>query len=108
MKSKKAALIKYAIFMVTLPLFLTGFMSQSTDTISFSGTIERIDQESKFILVSATKVFLSPNSKVVDEKGNPLKIGDLRPRLFVSIEGVRNRDGFLAKRIVLKTAKRSP
>jgi hypothetical protein len=108
MKSQKLCLVKHVLFILALFLSLTGFVGQSVDTISFSGTIERIDQESKFILVSATKVFFSANSRVVDEKGNPLKIGDLRPRFVVSIEGVRSREGFVAKRIVLKTQKKNP
>ena len=108
MSSQKLCVAKHVLFILALFLFLTGFVSQRADTISFSGTIERIDQESKYILVSATKVFFSANLRVVDEKGNPLKIGDLRPRFVVSIEGVRSREGFVAMKIVLKTPKKNP
>jgi len=75
---------------------------------SYSGVIERIDKDSKFIVVNGAKILISGNATIVDEKGNILKADALKPRLFVVIEGVSSPEGFLAKKIVVTTPKKKP
>ena len=106
MKSKKANLIKSVMFMFTLLIFLPGFQGIKQETISYSGVIENIDKDFKFIVVNGTKNLISGNTKIVDEKGDILKMDDLKLKLSVVIEGVRSPEGFLAKKIVIITPKK--
>lgn len=106
MKLEKAYLIKSVMFMFTLLIFLPGFQGIKQETISYSGVIENIDKDFKLIVVNGTKILISENTKIVDEKGNSLKMGDLKVKLSVVIEGGHSREGFLAKKIVITTPKK--
>jgi len=87
-------------------IFNPGFNQvKKEEVMSFPGVIENVDKDFKFI-VNETRILLSTATKIVDEKGNAFKINDLKPKLNVAIEVIRNPDGFLAKRIVVKTTKR--
>jgi hypothetical protein len=108
MKSKKANLIKSVMFMFTLLIFLPGFQGIKQETISYSGVIENIDKDFKFIVVNGAKILISGNVTIVDEKGNILKADALKPRHSVVIEGISSPQGFLAKKIVVTTPKKKP
>jgi len=106
MKLQRILLLKLVVVILTLFIFHPGF-SQVTreETISFSGQIDNIPKDSKFIVVNERRVFISSNTKIASEKGNILKMNDLRIRLYVAIEGVRKPDGIYAKKI---TVMKSP
>ncbi len=70
--------------------------------VYFSGIIKTISKDYKSIVVNQVNILIFPNTKIVNEKGTILKINDLRPELFVAIEGSKNPDGFVAKQIVVK------
>ncbi len=106
MKIEKGSLIKSVMFMLILLIFLPGFQGIKQETISYSGVIENIDKDFKFIVVNGTKNLISGNTKIVDEKGDILKMGDLKLKLTVVIEGVHSPEGFLAKKIVITTPKK--
>jgi hypothetical protein len=108
MKLEKAYFVKFAMFMLTLLIFLPGIQGIKQEAISYSGVIESIDKDFKFIVVNGAKMLISGNTKIVDEKGNILKMDDLKPKLSVVIEGVRGPEGFLAKKIVITTPKKKP
>jgi hypothetical protein len=106
MELQKVCFVKSVIFILTLMIFLPGFQGKKEETISFPGVIESIDKNFKFIVVNEARIFVTADTNIVDEKGNILKIDDLKPKLSVAIEGVRSPDGFFAKKIVIKTLKR--
>lgn len=108
MKSEKAYFIKSIMFMLALLIFLPGIQGIKQESISYSGVIESIDKDFKFIVVNGAKMLISENTKIVDEKGNILKMDDLKPKLSVVIEGVHGPEGFLAKKIVMTTPKKKP
>jgi hypothetical protein len=108
MKSEKAYFIKSIMFMLALLIFLPGIQGIKQEAISYSGVIESIDKDFKFIVVNGAKMLISGDTKIVDEKGNILKMDDLKPKLSVVIEGVRGPEGFLAKKIVMTTPKKKP
>ena len=108
MKLEKAYYIKLGIFMLILLIFLPGVQGIREEAASYSGVIKSTDKDFKFIVVNDAKVLLSDNTKIVDEKGNILRMNDLKPGLSVAIEGVRSSDGFLAKKIIITTPKRKP
>jgi hypothetical protein len=102
--------VKIIVVLVTLALFYPGF-SQVTreETISFSGPIDNIPKDSKFIVVNERRVFIPSNTTIASEKGSMVRINDLRIRLYVAIEGVRKPDGIYARKItVLKSPEIKP
>ena len=106
MKLQKLFVIKSIIFMLILLLFLPGFQLVSVEKIS--GVIEGIDRHSKSIVVNGTKVLISPSTRIVDGRGNVLRITDLDSNSSVTIEGAHRSNGFFARKIVVLTPKKSP
>jgi hypothetical protein len=108
MKLEKGCFVKSVIFMLTLLIFLPGIQGIKEEAASYSGVIKSIDKDFKFIVVSGTKFLISSDTKIMDEKGNILRMNDLKPGLSVAIEGVRSSNGFFAKKIVIITPKKKP
>jgi hypothetical protein len=107
MELQKVCFVKSVIFMLTLLIFLPGIQGIKEEAASYSGVIKSIDKDFKLI-VNDVKVLISDNTKIVDEKGNILRMNDLKPGLSVAIEGVRSSNGFFAKKIVIITPKKKP
>jgi len=106
MNVQKFPFTKSIIFMLSLLVFLSGFQVKKVETIS--GVIENSDKDSRFIVVDKAKIFVSPDTKIVDEKGKILKTEDLNPNLSVEVEGIQNPGGFAATKILVKTPKKRP
>ena len=103
MNSRRMFLVMFVIFMF-IPLGENFGFSQvkKEEIIFYSGIIKSISKDYKFIVVYEDKILISSDTKIVNEKGKTLKIEDLRPELYVAIEGVPNPKGFLATKIVVK------
>jgi len=108
MKSERASCIKSILFMLTLMIFLPGIQGIRHEATSYSGVIQNIDNDFKFIVVNGAKILISGDTRIVDEKGNTLKIDDLKPKLSAIIEGVRSPEGFWAKKIVITMPQKKP
>jgi len=110
MKLQKILLLKLIVVIATLFMLDPGFSQVRRDeTISFSGTIDSIPEDPRFIVVNETRVFLSSNTKIADAKGSILKKNDLKQGLRVSVEGLQKPEGIFAKKItVLATPKIRP
>ena len=92
-------------FACILLCFTAGFSQENRgQTFSLTAVIERVDEKFRFIVVNEAKVFVSPETTIVDAKGALLRASDLRSRLAVSLEVIRGPDGFLAKKIVVKSS----
>jgi hypothetical protein len=100
MKFKKVFAISIfllAMFWVIQP----GFSQMKEERkVSFSGYIDSIPKDPKYIVVSEAKVLIS-DARIVDEKGAVLKASDLKPRLYVTVEGIQNPKGIFAKKITV-------
>ncbi len=108
MKLEKSSFIKYGVFMLALLIFLPGVQGFKLETANYSGVIERIDKDSKHIVVNNAKILISPNVKIIDEKANVLKPEVLRPKVSVVIEGIHTPEGFLANKIIVNKPKLKP
>jgi len=114
MKLQKIPLLKLVILIIILIIILVifhpGFSQiKSEAIISFSGYIDNIPKDSKFIVVNERRVFISSNTKIASEKGSISKMNDLKIRFYVAIEGVQKSDGIYAKKItVIKTPQTKP
>jgi hypothetical protein len=105
---EKVSFIKSVMFMLMLLIFLPGMQGIKLEGTSYSGVIERIDKDYKFLVVNGAKIHVSQNTSISDENGNSLKPDALKPTLFAVIEGVATSEGFLAKKIVIRTHKKKP
>ncbi len=92
--------------MLILLIFLPGIQGFKQEGTSYSGVIESIDKDFRSLVLNGSKMRISQNTAVLDEKGNMLKIDVLKPKLFAMIEGVTTPEGFLAVKIVIRTPKR--
>jgi hypothetical protein len=106
MKLKKTLFIQFVILMMTL-LFLYPCFSQVKigETISFSGVIQSIHRDSNFIVINEVRIYMSPDTKIVNEDGDILPTDTLQSRQKVMIEASRSKEGFYAKKIILKKKK---
>ena len=105
MNSKRIFLFKFVIAIFILLLINFAFSQvKKEETIFLSGIITSISKDYKFIVVNDDNILISSNTRtrIFNEKGKSLKIDDLRPELYVVIEGVINSNGFLARKITVK------
>lgn len=91
-------------FLVVYPCFS---QVKGEEIKSFSGYIESMPKDSKFIVVNEVRVFISSNTRIVDQKGNVLRIDHLKPKHLVAIDGVRKPDGISAGKITLMSAPKT-
>ena len=108
MKLEKGGLLKSFAFMLILMIFLPGALGIREEVTSYSGVIKSVDKDFKFIVVNDVKVLISESTTVVDEKGNILRMNDLKSGLSVAIEMGRRSDGFFARKIVVTIPKQKP
>jgi hypothetical protein len=90
--------------LVTILLFSYPCFSQVRKDLKgpYSGVIDGISADYKFITVNEKRFSLSKKTEVVDEKGNHLKLYDLRPGWYVTIQRVQNPDGSFEKKIIVR------
>ena len=107
MKFQKNIIINLIILMITV-LTLNPCYAQTKreQTITFPGVVEHISGDFKFIVVNETKISISSDTQVVDEKGNGFALYDLKPQSSINIEVVKNAKGFFAIKIIVKKQKR--
>ena len=110
MKLRKVFFIQFVIFILALLILSPGFSQVKKEgTLSFTGSIDNIPKDSKFIVVNERRVFISSDTKIATEKGSILRMNDLKVRLHVAIEGVEKKGGIYAEKItVIRTPKIKP
>ena len=110
MKLQNILLLKLIVVIPILFIFHPGYAQVKKEgAISFSGTIDSIPNDQKFIVVNETRVFISSNTKIANAKGSILKKDDLKKGFRVSIEGVQKPEGIFAGKItVLSIPRRKP
>ena len=104
MNFQKGFLVQSILLMATLFLIITPSFPQvkKGEMVSHSGTIKSISKDLRIVIVNDVNVLISPETKIFDEKGNTLKVNNLKPKLYVIVEGVENADGIFANKIVIK------
>ncbi len=90
-------------FLLVFPLFtfLCGFQVKRMETVSINGAIERIDPVHNVIVVNQIKMDLSPDTRVVDERGNAVKWDQLKPTTHLTAETVHMPDGYKVIKITV-------
>jgi hypothetical protein len=98
------------LILITLSLLLIagggprlGFsQAQKKAVVSFSGMIELIPKEGRFLVINEARVYLSPETQITDERGSALQPGDLKINLNVTVQATRTQVGLVAEKIVVK------
>lgn len=101
---------RYLLFLsIMLILLIINYgeaQIKKDETVRFSGVIEKVDKNYKFIIVNERIIMLSNMTKIVDENGNLLQKNNLKRNTLVTIEANHDPFGFLAKNIIIKISKR--
>ncbi len=100
------ALCKYFALMLVMSMFLCGFQAKKVDTVAVNGMVEKIDKDLKFIVVNEIKMFLSPKTVIMDQKGHYLKPESLKERSNLSVETLCTPDGYVIKKITVETPQK--
>lgn len=104
----KVFLIECVVIMVVLCLISPSFSQiRQGKRIIHSGIIELVSEDFKYISINERRIPITPNTSVIDTKGNILEISDLKAGLYAVVELIRKPDGSLEKRIVVKKWKGS-
>jgi len=108
MNLKKVFFIKLLVLLIAF-LFVGPAFSQGRGgkRIVYAGVIDWVSQDFKYIAINKVehRIAIAPQTKVLDERGNSLKVSDLRKGLSVVVESVRNPDGSTEKRIIIRSER---
>ena len=107
MKSRKRITTNVTLVLLILTFIMLNLspsyaQNKREPTFTFPGVIERVSTDSNFIAINETKVSLSPKTQITNERGDILSVYDLKPGSAITLEVLKNPDGFLAKKIVVK------
>jgi hypothetical protein len=101
-------------FMIGILLLATvlssapGFPQGKTEkVVTFSALIQDVPKGATYIIINEAKVVVS-GAKIVSDTGSVLRIGDLKPRLYVTVEAVKRPDGFYAKKVTVISSSKIP
>jgi hypothetical protein len=110
MQLKKVFLFQFILLVMTALLVSSGFsQGKKEGVLSFLGSIDSIPESHRFIVVNEQRVYITSNTKIVDENNNPLKTNQLKRGLSVRVEGIRKTEGIYPDKVtVIRTPKRKP
>lgn len=103
---RKVLLIKVAVVLCLLlsaPLALS--QAKKEKAVSFGGVVEIVMADSRMIGINEAPVYLPPETKIFNEKGEKIGIADLKPGLYVSVAGVQRQKGFYATKVSVQPQK---
>jgi hypothetical protein len=107
MKFKKTFMFSILLLVTFMVVPRVFSQERSEKVISFSGLIESIPKDSAYIVISEARILVS-GAKIVSDKGSVLGIGDLKPRLYVTVEAVQRPNGVFAKKVTVISAPGIP
>jgi hypothetical protein len=100
----KVVLLISLILFANLLNFDIGFpQTRGGETISYSGIVKEVTWDHKSIVVGGKSFFISNDTNVIDQKGNRLKIDDIKKNADVAIDAIPHPNGFIIKEIVVIT-----
>jgi len=105
MMTIKVVLLISFVLIANLLNFDIGFTQTrgGGKTISLSGIVKDVSWDHKSIVVNEKNFFISHDTKIVDQKGNSLKLGDVRKNADVAIDVIQHPNGYIIKKIVVVT-----
>jgi hypothetical protein len=96
------------LLIATVLWSLPGFSQDKAEkVVTFSGLIESISKDGTYIVVNEARVLVS-GATIVSDTGSVLGIGDLKPKLYVSMEAVQKPDGVFARKVTVISSSKIP
>jgi hypothetical protein len=110
MQLKKVFVFQFVLLVVAVLLVSSGFsQGKKEGVLSFFGSIDSISESRRFIVVNEQRVYITSDTKIVDENNNALKTNQLKQGLSVRVEGIRKTEGIYPDKItVIRTPQRRP
>jgi hypothetical protein len=105
METRRAVLL-IAIALLPILLFSNGSFGQTKgakETIFLSGIVKEVSWDHQSIVINGRKFFISGDTRVEDQKGNRLRLGDVKINLEFAIDAIQNPNGYTIKKIVVIT-----
>jgi hypothetical protein len=103
MDMKKIFWVELLALVLTLSFIGPAFSQSGPNrVIAHAGAIEWVSNDFKLIYINERKVLISPQTKILDDQGNSLKVTELRRGRRVVVELVRISDGSMEKRVIIK------
>jgi hypothetical protein len=103
MNLKKVFWVELLVVILALSFVGPAFsQARPGKTIAHAGVIEWVSKDLKYIGINERKVLITPQTKVLDDQGNSLKVTELRRGRIVVVEMVRISNGSVEKRIIIK------
>jgi hypothetical protein len=100
---KKIFFVAFFVFMLTQSLVGPAFSQGREDKKKiYCRKIEWVSRDFRYIGINERRVLIPPGIKVFDQKGNILDIRDLKSGRSAVLEKIRNKDGSIEERIVIK------
>jgi antitoxin component YwqK of YwqJK toxin-antitoxin module len=90
------------VLSLTFTLFEVCFSQfKAGEEISFSGVIHHISKENQNIVINGKNFILPSDSKIIDQKGNPLNINELKSNQSVALDATYHSKGITIKKITV-------
>ena len=87
--------LTFALFEVCFSQFKAG------EEISFSGVIHHISKENQTIVINGKNFILPSDSKIIDQKGNPLNMNELKSNQSVALDATYHSKGITIKKVTV-------
>lgn len=107
MRYKKLLTITFLLLAAVLSASPGSSQDKTEKVFTFSALIQGVPKDSTFIVVNEAKVFVT-GAKIVSDTGTTLSTGDLKPKLYVTVEAVKRPDGFLARKVTVISSSKIP
>jgi len=101
----KVVLLISLVFFTNLLNVDIGFPQTrgGNETISLSGIVKEVSWDHMSIVVNGKNFLMSHDTKIVDQKGNRLKIDEIKKNVDIAIDVIPHPNGFIIKEIVVIT-----
>lgn len=105
MKTGRTTLI---MAIALLPILLSsgiGFAQTkgAKETIFLSGIVKEVSWDHQSIDINGKKFFISNDTRVEDQKGNRLRLSDVKINFEFAIDAIQHPNGYMIKNIVVIT-----
>jgi hypothetical protein len=97
-----------SMFMTALLFAVPGVVPDiaAAEPIFVTGVVKSVaDDFTSIVMKDDIKIGVSSDTKLLDEKGNPLNLNKLKPGLYLSVEASETAGGLTAKKIALRKKK---
>ncbi len=82
-----------------------GQVKEGKDVVFFSGIVKEISWDHQSMIIQGKKCYVSNDTQVLDQRGNRLKVTDIKANADVTIDAIPHGNGYRIIKIILITDK---